>query len=277
MPQSQDSWDQIVRSVDLDRYLSLLFAPRAQRAELNVLYAFNYEVAKTAETVSQPIAGQIRLQWWRDRVAELYRGATIDHRLVEALGRVIAAHDLPRALFDAMIDARERDLEEAPFPTLESLEDYADATSGHVMRLASRILGAGDTLDEDACALGVAYALAGLCRALPYHAARRRLMLPFDRLAAASVSIEEVFSGTAGQRLRPLIEEVAVRARFHLDARRGHRIARGALPALLPASLVPLYLRALTRPGFDALRDRAEISVPRRQLAMIGAMIRRRI
>ncbi len=67
-----------------------------------------------------------------------------------------------------------------------SLEDYADATSGHVMRLATRILGAGDTLDDDARALGIAYALAGLCRALPYHAARRRLMLPVDRLAAAS-------------------------------------------------------------------------------------------
>ena len=277
MPESQDSWDQIVRSVDFDRYLSSLFAPHSRRAELNVLYAFNYEVAKTAEAVSQPIAGQIRLQWWRDRVAELYRGATIDHRLVEALGRVIAAHDLPRDLFDAMIDARERDLEEAPFPTLESLEDYADATSGHVMRLASRILGAGDTLDDDARALGIAYALAGLCRAVPYHAVRRRLMLPFDRIAAASVSIEDVFSGTAGQRLRPSIEDMAARARYHLDARRGRRLARGVLPALLPASLVPLYLRALTRPGFDVFRDSAEVSVPRRQLAMLGTMIRGRI
>ena len=61
--------------VDFDRYLSSLFAPAAAAARsLNVLYAFNYEVAKTAETVSQPIAGQIRLQWWRDRIAELYRG-----------------------------------------------------------------------------------------------------------------------------------------------------------------------------------------------------------
>lgn len=276
MPTSQDTWDQLVRAVDFDRYLSSLFAPQARRAELNVLYAFNYEVARTAETVSQPIAGQIRLQWWRDRIAELYRGSTIDHRLVEALGRTIAAHDLPRDLFDALIDARDHDLEEAPFATLADLEEYADATSGHVMRLAARVLGAGDTLDADARRLGIAYAFVGLCRALPYHAARRRLMLPVDGFAAAGISIEDVFSGTAGLALRPLIEDMAERARVHLGARR-ERIARSVLPALLPASLAPLYLRSLTRPGFDVLRNSSELSVPRRQLAMLGAMITRRI
>jgi len=274
MAENAASWDQLVRSVDFDRYLSTLFVPNAQRAELNVLYAFNHEVARTAETVSQPIAGQIRLQWWRDRIAELYRGVAIDHRLVEALGRAIAARALPRELFDDLIDAREHDLEEAPFPTLETLENYADATSGHIMRLAARILGANDALDADARSLGVAYALTGLCRALPHHAARRRLMLPADRLAASGLSIEAVFSGTAGQGLRPLIEDVARQAQVHLDACRGHRIARNVLPALLPASLVPLYLRKLTKPGFDLFRDASEMSIPRRQLAMLGAMIR---
>jgi phytoene synthase len=277
MAESAASCDELVRRVDFNRYLSTLFVPRQQRAELNVLYAFNYEVARTAESVSQPIAGQIRLQWWRDRIAELYRGVAIDHRLVEALGLAIVAHALPRELFDDLIDAREHDLEEAPFPNLESLESYADATSGHVMRLAARILGARDSLDNDARSLGIAYALTGLCRALPQHAARRRLMLPADRIAASGLSIEAIFSGTAGQGLQPLIEDMATRARFHLDACRGHRIARGVLPALLPASLVRLYLRKLTRPEFEPLRDASEISIPRRQLAMLGAMIRRGI
>jgi NADH dehydrogenase [ubiquinone] 1 alpha subcomplex assembly factor 6 len=271
-----ESWDDLVRRVDPDRYLSSLFAPHALRAELNVLYAFNYEVAKTAETVSQPIAGEIRLQWWRDRIAELYRGAVIDHPLVEALSRAITAHHLQRELFDLLIDAREHDLEEAPFPTLESLEDYADATSGNVMRLAARILGAGETLDKHARDLGVAYAMTGLCRALPFHAARRRLMLPADRLAVSGISIEDVFAGKAGQRLRPLLEDMAAQARFHLAARRD-RIARSQLSALLPAAVVPLYLRALTRPEFDVFRDSTEIGTHRRQLAMLGAMIRRRM
>ena len=191
--------------------------------------------------------------------------------------RIITARSLPRNLFDELIEAREHDLEEAPFATIEDFEAYADATSGHVMRLAARILGAGDTLDTPARDLGIAYAIAGLCRAVPYHATRRRLMLPADRLIASGVSVEEVFAGTAGQRLRPLLDDMAQRALGHLAAHRGQRIARTVLPALLPAAVVPLYLRALTRPGLDLFRNSTEVGVHRRQLAMLGAMIRRRV
>ena len=270
-----ESLDDVVRRVDLDRYLSSLFAPAALRCALNVLYAFNHEVAKTAETVSQPIAGQIRLQWWRDRIAELYRGVAVEHPVVEALSGIITARNLPRDLFDELIDAREHDLEEAPFATIDEFEAYADATSGHVMRLAARILGADQTLDAPARDLGIAYAITGLCRALPYHATHRRLMLPVDRLIASGVSIEDVFAGRGGEGLRPLLHDMAQRARDHL-ATRG-RVPRSVLPALLPAAVVPLYLRALTRPGFDVFRDSSEVGVHRRQLAMLGAMIRSRI
>jgi phytoene synthase len=269
--------DEVVRQVDFDRYLSSLFAPAALRKELNVLYAFNHEVAKTAETVSQPIAGQIRLQWWRDRIAELYRGVAVEHPVVQALAGIITPRNLPRELFDELIDAREHDLEEAPFATIEDFEAYADATSGHVMRLAARILGARDTLDAASRDLGVAYAIAGLCRAVPYHARRRRLMLPTGRLIASGVSVEEVFAGTAGQRLRPLLGDMEQRALGHIAAQHGQRIARTGLPALLPAAVVPLYLRAITRPGFDVFHDSTEVGVHRRQLAMLGAMIRRRV
>jgi phytoene synthase len=271
------SLEEIVRKADYDRYLSSLFAPQALLGHLLTLYAFNHDVAKTAESVSQPIAGQIRLQWWRDRIAELYGGADLDHRLANALGEVIAEHDLPRELFDDLIDARENDLEEAPFDDVASLEAYADATSGNLMRLAARVLGAGDSLDRPAGQLGVAYALTGLGRALPYHAARRRLMLPRDRVAEFGLSIEDLFSGVADPGLPVLIAELAQAARTHFRAVAEGRVSRKILPALLPGALVPLYLRVLTRPGFDPFRDPTDVAVHRRQLAMLRAMIRSRI
>ncbi len=102
-------------------------------------------------------------------------------------------------------------------------------------------------------------------------------MLPADRLIASGVSVEEVFAGTVGERLRPLLNDMAQRAQGHLAALRGQRIPRAVLPALLPAGVVPLYLRALNRPGFDVFRDSTEVGVHRRQLAMLAAMIRRRV
>ena len=51
-----------VRQHDRDRYLTALFAPPARRPGLFALYAFNLEVAKVREAVSEPMLGHIRLQ-----------------------------------------------------------------------------------------------------------------------------------------------------------------------------------------------------------------------
>jgi len=264
-----------LRGADYDRYLSAFFAPASARPHLLTLYAFNYEVAKTAEAISQPIAGQIRLQWWRDRIAELYAGAASAHKLTNALGETIAAHTLPRALFDELIDARESDLEEIPFADMASLVSYADATSANIMRLAARVLGAGASLDEQAGELGIAYALIGLCRALPFNAARRRLVLPRDRVSKLGISIEDIFGGTTN--VTEILTELVDDARSRSRTVSRTRVARGFLPALLPGALIPLYARILTKPGFNPFRDSSEAAVHRRQVAMLRAMLRGRM
>jgi phytoene synthase len=268
-----ESCEALVRKADYDRYLATVFAPPEVRPYLFTLYAFNHEVAKTAESVTQPMLGHIRLQWWRDSIEELYGGKQREHEVVQALGETLRAYDLPRALFDSLIDARDNDLEEVPFAGMPSLEAYADVSSGHVMRLAARILGAGDGLDPAAREAGIAYALVGLLRALPYHAARRRLMLPVEMLNAAGLSPEELFAGEASAALTAVIVQIANIARAHLGAARAMNVSRRFLPALLPVTLTPLYGRALTRSGFNPFRDLVEVPIYRRQLAMLRATI----
>ena len=56
----------LVRAGDRDRFLASLFAPSEHRPALLALYAFNLEIARIHELVRQPLAGEIRLQWWRD-------------------------------------------------------------------------------------------------------------------------------------------------------------------------------------------------------------------
>ncbi len=58
----------LVRQRDRDRYWSALFAPKLKRPSLLALYAFNAELDHILALVSEPMAGQIRLQWWRDAV-----------------------------------------------------------------------------------------------------------------------------------------------------------------------------------------------------------------
>ena len=265
-----------VRRVDYDRYLSALFAPKAARPHLFALYAVNHEIAKTAETVREPLAGAIRLQWWREAMDELYAGKPRRHEALLALVQTLQAHDLPRGLFEALIDAREHDFEETPFANMVALEAYADATSGNVMRLAARILGAGATLDAQERNAGIAYALTGLLRALPFRAARRNLVLPLNRLSTAGVSAEDVFAGRNSAGLNSVLQEIADAARIRLQAARMPKPG-DALSAVLPAALCPLYLRTMTRSDFDPFRNDTDIAQFRRQLAMLGAALRGRV
>src|SRR5579862_1420843 len=90
---------------DRDRFQTALFAPGERRDALFALYAFNFEVARIREVTREPMIGRIRLQWWRDAIAEIYAGATPRrHDIAEALAGSIRDHRLSRARFDALLD-----------------------------------------------------------------------------------------------------------------------------------------------------------------------------
>src|SRR5690349_12291061 len=123
----------LVRRADYDRYLTALFAPAEARERLFALYAFNHEIARVRETVSEPMLGQIRLQWWREAIAGIYDGKPRKHAVVEALAAAAAATRAPRAGFEALIDAREADLAGRAPATLAELESYCEGSSAQLL------------------------------------------------------------------------------------------------------------------------------------------------
>ncbi|MGE5766720.1 MAG: phytoene/squalene synthase family protein [Bacteroidota bacterium] len=244
----------LVQRHDRDRYLASLFAPEAEREQLFALYAFNYEVARTAELVSEPMLGQIRLQWWRESLAGIYEGRTRRHEVVEPLARAIEAKALPRGLFEAIVDAREFDLDPAPPEDLATLRVYAEGSSTALLRLALAVLGAEDAASRAAAEeLGPAWAYLGLLRALPLHARQKRCYLPADVMAEAGVDLRDVFELRSSPALTAASRRLMEAAAGHLAAARGpaRDVPRRALPALLPARLADLYLRQLRQAGGD--------------------------
>src|SRR5438105_4762920 len=166
----------LVRRHDRDRYQTALFAPAERREALFALYAFNYEIARVREIVTQPMLGQIRLQWWREIVDAAFAGAPArSHEVAGPLAAAIGGHRLTRVHFDRMIDTRERDLADEPPATLTALEDYAEGTSATLLRLALEVLGATEPAAREAASeVGIGYALSGLLRAMPFHATAGR-------------------------------------------------------------------------------------------------------
>ncbi|MGF6231875.1 NADH dehydrogenase [ubiquinone] 1 alpha subcomplex assembly factor 6 [Inquilinus ginsengisoli] len=268
-----------VRRLDHDRYLTCLFAPAPRRAGLFALYAFNIEVAKTREVVSQPLLGQIRLQWWRDAIGEIYDGRPRRHEVLDALAPAIWAYDLSRAHFDTVLDARERDLEDEPPATLADLERYAADTAGPLLRLHLEVLGVReDAAHRAATAVGTAWALVGLMRALPFHARQKRLYLPQEIIAAAGVDRGLLFEMKPHDGLRRAAARVAEAARERLAEARAlrHEVPRTAVPALLSARLADGYLRRLRRAGHDVFSALVQEPPPLRQADLVlGAILGR--
>ena len=59
----------LVRAHDFERYATTLFVSAEKRRALLGMYAFNVEISRVREQVSQPLPGEIRLQWWTDMLA----------------------------------------------------------------------------------------------------------------------------------------------------------------------------------------------------------------
>jgi 15-cis-phytoene synthase len=245
---------EIVRTADRDRYLADLFAPSAARPHLFALHAFNSEVARIRDSVSLPVLGEIRLQWWHDAL----HGDPAGHPLATALKATIAAFRLPLEAFDNLLEARKFDLYDDPMPSLNDLEGYAGETSSALMQLAAIILAGGN--DPGTTELsghgGVAYALAGLLGTLPTQAQRRQCYLPGDLVTTFGVDRDEFFAGRTTPALLALLAEMRRIARRHLDAAR--KLIAGIdpvlMPAYLPLALVEPRLRLQEKRGLDPLR-----------------------
>lgn len=237
--------DTLVRRVDEDRWLASRFAPEPVRQRLIALYALNYEIARTPETVSEAALGEIRLEWWRSALEEVHQGrGTRSHPALEAYARAHERAPFSLALIEAMIEARRADWDQQPFAARLAFDDYVAATAGGLMRLAIEACGgrhADETTDRLVFYAGWLWGATGLLRAEAILRARGREVLPLsaDRLA------REVAGGFREMKMAP-------------------GPSSELFPAIGYVTLVPGYLRALSR-------GRTSVPLLVRQLKLVAA------
>jgi phytoene synthase len=264
--------ESLVQEHDRDRWLAGLFAPADARAHLCALAAFSYEVGRLREFIREPLAGEMRLAWWReallgDRQSEV-AGSPIAAALIDTIDRI----HLPREAFASLLSARTFDLYDDPMPSLNDLEGYCGETCSALFRLGALILGGGRDLGgaDAAGHSGVAYAMVGLMRALPLASARGQLYMPMDVLSRHDVSREEVIGARDSPGLRAALAELREHARGHLEkARRlALQVPREIAPAFLPLAYPPLYLDVMERRDYSPFKTIVEASQWRRQWAL---------
>lgn len=164
----------LVARGDPPRWRATMAAPVRLRPLLLPLYAFNVEVARAPWVTQEPLIARMRLQWWRDALAEIAAGATPRrHEVVTPLARFLDAEGA--RVLDRAVAARESDVEaEAPRDRGAVLA-YVDATAGGLLATAARLAGGGAAAARQA---GRAQGVANLLAAVPELVSRGRHPLP---------------------------------------------------------------------------------------------------
>jgi phytoene synthase len=248
-----------VRSHDFERYASTLFVSADKRRALLALYAFNVEISRVREQVSQPLPGEIRLQWWTDMLAGSGHGGVEGNPVAAELLRAIRTHSLPVEPLSRLIDEHQFDLYNDPMPSMAALEAYIHATSSALFALGARILGRqSEATDHLARHAGLAQGLARVIAALPIDAARRQLLVPLQLLESHGSGMEEVFAAKETPQLHAALDQLIGEARAHLET--AMSLLASAPPELrplfLPLALVRRDLKRMSRADADLFTPR---------------------
>lgn len=269
----RDAVRRIARTCDPDRAIAALFAPADARDDLFALFAFNAELARIADQVSEPELGAIRLQWWREAIERVASGEATGSPVADAFGEVIVRRSLPHERIAGLIDARSFDVGETVMPDTRTLDAYLFDTTSVLFALAGEILGAeGEKRDVVAETGGRAYGLVRVMRSLPILAAKGRTYLAADALERHGTSPQAIFAGETSEGVEALLAEMRADARAALKEAQFHLFGEGMAGtglndagrvAFLPLCLVEPYLAAL-----EHVRD------PLRQIARINPLTR---
>ncbi len=153
----------LVRDADRDRYLAALFAPAEHRDGLFALYAYDAAIRHVRAAVSEPMPGEIRLQWWREAIEGQRDGEAAAHPVAAALLATMRRYKLAADRISAVADAHTADLYDDPLRTLDDLDNYAVLTRSAVYAIAADILGGAGAVPMLARHAGIAHACSMSC------------------------------------------------------------------------------------------------------------------
>lgn len=145
-----------------ERRMILSYAPNAAAAHgLAALLALDDKLAETVRTTTEPMLGQIRLQWWHDALAKLDDAAPPAEPLLEAVAREVVQDRVSGATVGEIALAWQALLQDE----LDAVALKAFAQRGaRLFELAGRLAGASP--DDPLLLAGEGWALADLAGGL---------------------------------------------------------------------------------------------------------------
>jgi hypothetical protein len=246
-----------------DRYLSALLAPRGKRPQLLALYGLNHVISRVPAQVSEPMLGEIRLQWWRDELERAARGTPERHPVLQAVSESGLAAQIGAGPLESLTYGWGTFLYPEDILDWEGYWQALRATDGALMELAVGVTATRDHPEIRDWARE-AGAVTGAWRDL------RAALMDGRQPDRAPASVWPADGSSGG------FEMLAE----HVPALRGRRLPfRRALAALLPFTVAAAEMRRAGRiklTGGSA--EAASVSLSRLEMQgeMLRAFLRRR-
>ncbi|KAI1378378.1 Squalene/phytoene synthase [Hypoxylon crocopeplum] len=231
-----------LKQSDYDSYLIRNLLPKSRQDVYDALRAFNLELVRLPELVSNPTIGQLRMQFWRDAINNTFAGKPPKEPIMILLYKVISelaetggAPSSIKFWLLRLINTREKYMDNRPFTNLASLEEYAENTYSTLMysNLAALPIQSMH-MDHLASHIGKACGIVAVLRGIPVLAAQSPpvkspdgasvgggrnpvLLLPLDVMAETGLREEDVYRhGPGASGFQDAVFKVATRAHDHL-------------------------------------------------------------
>lgn len=235
----------LVRSSDPARFFANQFVPEMHRGDVCALYAFDIEISKITRTVREPMAGEIRLQWWR----EVFQGERDTEAAASPLASIMLElsrrHSVGPQIWQNYLDGRIFDLYDDAVEDNSAFEAYSGQTAGTILQLTCLILdrqkssSASDVSGYLACALSlwarvlhpIIHATSPISSRLLVSTSR---FLPPDLRNAVDID-ENPFMDSGAVDVQAYVKEVSAAAESYIERAR-------VAAAATPKTLRPAYL-----------------------------------
>ncbi len=270
-------------------YYAFVALPLERRNAICAIYAFMRQADDLADDENLPRdERRIRLNAWLAAWHEAANGAATTDPVFLAVRDATARFTIPLQLLDEVVDGVAMDLDHAStgapdtYATFADLYRYCYLVASVVGLVCIRIFGySGERAEKLAEETGIAFQLTNILRDVSEDAARNRVYLPLEDLAAHGVSLDSILHRASSA--PPTAAERALLASVAERAEQYYRSADELLPLIDRESrpalwvLVSIYhalLKRIERADYDVFTRRASVPTAQKIAILLVGLAR---
>ncbi|MGR3434358.1 MAG: 15-cis-phytoene synthase [Shimia sp.] len=261
-PRDLDHCREAIRTGSHSFHAASRLLPAGVRDPALALYAFCRLADDAVDEGTEKAGAVLSLN---ERLDLAYAGRPRNTPTDRAFAAMIEAHEMPRALPEALLEGLAWDAMGRRYATLSDVRAYSARVASAVGAMMTVLMGVRDSHAlARACDLGVAMQLTNIARDVGEDARAGRLYLPTDWLAEAGMEPEGLFADPLPTPpVRRMVKRLLAEAeRLYLRSEAGvHVLPRTARPGILAARHIYAGIGGTIRAnGWDSLTTRAVTS-----------------